>query len=142
MQVSGDTYTFDVVRGSSDGTVVVSVAAGTADDVSSNSNIASNTCTLTVDTVHPIPIITSSTDSNGSTVSDLTLNYTVTFSKPVSNFAIGDITVTGTANSGSPAASNFAGSGDTYTFDVVKGSSDGIVAVSVAANTVTDSSDK
>ena len=138
---SGATYTFDVVRGSSDGTVVVSVAAGTATDVSSNSNIASNTCTFTVDTVHPIPIITSSTDSNGSTVYDLTLSYTVTFSKPVSDFAVGDITVTGTANGGSPAASNFAGSGTTYTFDVVKGSSDGTVVVSVAANTATDSSD-
>ncbi|MDC1136726.1 Ig-like domain-containing protein [Nitrosopumilus sp.] len=138
---SGATYTFDVVRGSSDGTVVVSVAAGTATDVSNNSNIVSNTCTLTIDTVHPIPTITSSTDSNGSTVSDLTLSYIVTFSKPVSNFVVGDITVTGTANSGSPAASNFTGSGTTYTFDVVKGSSDGIVVVSVAANTTTDDSD-
>ena len=138
---SGTTYTFDAVRGSSDGTVVVSVAAGTSNDVSNNSNIASNTCTFTVDTVHPIPIITSSTDSNGSTVSALILNYTVTFSKSVSDFAVGDITVTGTANSGSPVASNFAGSGTTYTFDVVKGSSDGKVVVSVAANTITDSSD-
>jgi len=118
----------------------VSVAAGIADDVSNNSNIASNTCTLTVDTVHPIPTITSSTDSNGSTVSDTTLNYTVTFSKPVSDFTVGDITVTGTANGGSPAASNFAGSGDTYTFDVVNELSDGTVVVFIASNIVTDAS--
>jgi hypothetical protein len=51
---------------------------------------------------------------------------------------VGDITVTGTANSGSPAASNFAGSGTTYTFDVVQGSSDGTVSVSVAAGVATD----
>jgi hypothetical protein len=51
---------------------------------------------------------------------------------------VGDITVTGTANGGSPAASNFAGSGTTYTFDVVKGSSDGTVSVSVAAGAATD----
>ena len=93
------------------------------------------------DTTSPTTVITSSSGSTGSTVDDTTLNYTVTFSEPVSNFAVGDITVTGTANGGSPAASNFAGSGTTYTFDVVKGSSDGTVVVSVAANTATDSSD-
>ena len=72
------------------------------------------------DTTSPTTVITSSSGSTGSTVDDTTLNYTVTFSESVSNFAVGDITVTGTANSGSPAASNFAGSGATYTFDVVK----------------------
>jgi hypothetical protein len=51
---------------------------------------------------------------------------------------VGDITVTGTANGGSPEASNFAGSGTTYTFDVVQGSSDGTVSVSVAAGAATD----
>ncbi len=51
---------------------------------------------------------------------------------------VGDITVTGTANGGSPEASNFAGSGTTYTFDVVHGSSDGTVSVSVAVGVATD----
>ena len=93
-----------------------------------------------VDTTSPTTVITSSSGSNDSTVSDTTLNYTVTFSESVSNFVVGDITVTGTANDGSPTASNFAGSGDTYTFDVVSGSSDGTVIVSVAAGTATDAS--
>ena len=93
-----------------------------------------------VDITSPTTVITSSSGSTGSTIADTTLSYTVTFSESVSNFVVGDITVTGTANGGSPAASNFAGSGDTYTFDVVKGSSDGIVVVSVAANTTTDDS--
>jgi hypothetical protein len=51
---------------------------------------------------------------------------------------VGDITVTGTANGGSPEASNFAGSGTTYTFDVVQGSSDGTVSASIAAGVATD----
>ena len=51
---------------------------------------------------------------------------------------VGDITVTGTANGGSPEASNFAGSGTTYTFDVVQGASDGTVIVSIAAGVATD----
>jgi hypothetical protein len=54
---------------------------------------------------------------------------------------VGDITVTGTANGGSPEASNFAGSGTTYTFDVVQGSSDGTVLVSVAADVATDAAE-
>ena len=90
------------------------------------------------DTTAPTVTITSSTGSSGDTVSDTTLSFTATFSEFTSNFVVGDITVTGTANDSSPAASNFAGSGTTYTFDVVKGSSDGTVSVSVAADKATD----
>ena len=90
------------------------------------------------DTTAPTVTITSSTGSSGDTVSDTTLSFTATFSEFTSNFVVGDITVTGTANGSSPAASNFAGSGTTYTFDVVKGSSDGTVSVSVAAGAATD----
>ena len=135
---SGTTYTFDVVKGSSDGTVSVSVAAGKATDVTGNDNTVSNTYTYTIETISPTVTITSSTGSSGDTVSDTTLSYTATFSESTSNFVVGDITVTGTANGSSPAASNFAGSGTTYTFDVVKGSSDGTVSVSVAAGRATD----
>ena len=135
---SGTTYTFDVVKGSSDGTVSVSVAADKATDATGNDNTVSNTYTLTIDTISPTVTITSSTGDSGDTVSDTTLSYTATFSQSTSNFVVGDITVTGTANDSSPAASNFAGSGTTYTFDVVKGSSDGTVSVSVAAGAATD----
>jgi hypothetical protein len=106
----------------------------------------------------PIVTITTSNGNCGDTVSSTTLSYTVTFSESeeiisnmngnlsnpdskyadVTDFVIGDITVTGTANGGSPAASNFAGSGTTYTFDVVRGSSDGTVSVSIAAGVATD----
>jgi len=90
------------------------------------------------ETTQPTVTITSSTGDSGDTVSDTTLSFTVTFSESVSNFVVGDITVTGTANGGSPEASNFAGSGTTYTFDVVQGSSDGTVSVSIAAGVATD----
>ncbi len=135
---SGTTYTFDVVKGSSDGTVLVSVAAGAATDAAGNDNTVSNTYTLTIDSTASTVTITSSTGDSGDTVSDTTLSFTATFSESTSNFAIGDITVTGTANGGSPEASNFAGSGTTYTFDVVQGSSDGTVSVSIAAGVATD----
>ena len=83
--------------------------------------------------------ITSSSEDSGSTVSSGTLSYTATFSESVTDFVVGDITVTGTANGGSPVASNFAGSGTTYTFDVVI-TSDGTVSVSIAARVATDDS--
>jgi len=90
------------------------------------------------ETTKPTVTITSTSGDSGSTVSSDTLSYTATFSESTSNFVVGDITVTGTANGGSPEASNFAGSGTTYTFDVVQGSSDGTVSVSVAAGVATD----
>jgi hypothetical protein len=90
------------------------------------------------ETTQPTVTITSSTGDSGDTVSDTTLSFTATFSESVSNFVVGDITVTGTANGGSPEASNFAGSGTTYTFDVVQGSSDGTVSVSIATGVATD----
>ena len=135
---SGTTYTFDVVQGSSDGTVIVSIAASVATDAAVNLNTASDSCTFTIETVSPTVAITSSTGDCSDTVDSTTLSYTATFSESTSNFVVGDITVTGTANGGSPEASNFAGSGTTYTFDVVKGSSDGTVIVSVAAGVATD----
>jgi hypothetical protein len=50
---SGATYTFDVVKGTSDGTVSVSVSQNKARDVVSinNKNTISNTYTLTVDSL-------------------------------------------------------------------------------------------
>ena len=88
-------------------------------------------------TGEPTVTITSSSGSSGDTVGSDTLSYTVTFGLTTNDFTIDDITVTGTANNGSPEASNFAGSGTTYTFDVIRGSSDGTVSVSVAAGKAT-----
>ena len=73
---------------------------------------------LTIGPEGPLTVtITSSSGSSGDTVNS-GISYTATFSSTVSDFTIEDITLTGTANNSSPAASNFAGSGTTYTFDV------------------------
>ena len=133
---SGTTYTFDVVQGSSDGTVSVSVAAGAATDTAGNDNTVSNTYTFTIDTVGPTVTITSSSGDSGSSISAITLSYTATFSKSITGFTIGDITVSGSANA---KADNFAGSGTTYTFDVIKNISDGDVDVKIGSGVATDS---
>jgi hypothetical protein len=102
----------------------------------------SNDC-QTIGPEEPLTVtITTSNGDCGDTVSSsagssITFSYTATFSTSTSDFTIGDITVTGTADDGSPVASNFAGSGTTYTFDVVVSSS-GTVIVSIAADTATN----
>jgi hypothetical protein len=124
--------------GDLDGNGVIDLAVGATLDSDAGSKRGAVHILFMHETTQPTVTITSSTGDSGDTVSDTTLSFTVTFSESVSNFVVGDITVTGTANGGSPEASNFAGSGTTYTFDVVQGSSDGTVSVSIAAGVATD----
>ena len=126
MELGGVAYSTVYTFNNSTGTYVYAIALGFTDDG--------------IEMIHlytePTVTITSSSGSSGDTVDSDILSYTVTFSLTTNDFTIEDITVTGTANGGSPEASNFAGSGTTYTFDVVKTSS-GTVSVSVAAGKAT-----
>ena len=101
-------------------------------------NTATSAVTITLDTATPTVTIASGSRASGDTVDADTLSYTVTFSEAVTGFEKSDITVTGTANGGNPVASNLQGAGAVYTFDVVKGSSDGSVTVSIAADVAKD----
>jgi len=143
---------------SADGTKMFILAPMVAGDGTGKINVYTLPTAFNIVDDGPTVTITTSNGNCGDTVSSTTLSYTVTFSESeeiisnmngnlsnpdskyadVTDFVIGDITVTGTANNGSPAASNFAGSGTTYTFDVVRGSSDGTVSVSIAAGVATD----
>ena len=136
---SGNVYTFDVARGSSEGSVTVSIAAGVAEDLLNKGNTASNQYTLTIDTTPPTVAITSDSGDNGGVVNVGTLHYTATFNESVRGFERGDITISGTANGDAPVVSNFAGSGNVYTFEVLKGSSEGSVTVSIPADVARDS---
>ena len=124
---SGDTYTVDITP-SGDGAVTVNVGAGVAADGFGNANTAATQLSRTYDTSPPTTAITSgaSNPTNSSPFS-----VTITFSESVTGFALGDISV------GNGAASNFAGSGDTYTADITP-SGDGTVTVDVSAGVATD----
>ena len=111
---SGTTYYFRVAAVNS---------SGTGDFSSSSSVVMGQTVT-----------ITSSSGDSGSSISVGIITYTVVFSESVTDFALADITVSGSANA---RVNNFAGSGTTYTFDVVRGS-DGTVLVSIAEGAATD----
>ena len=124
--------------GDLDGNGITDMAVGAEKDDHGGKNRGALHIIFLQETDKPTATMTTSSGDCDDTVSLTTLSYTVTFNESTSNFVVGDITVTGTANSNSPEASNFAGSGTTYTFDVIKGSSDGTVIVSVAAGVATD----
>ena len=115
--------------GDLDGNGITDMAVGAEQDDHGGKNRGALHIIFLQETDKPTATITTSSGDCDDTVSLTTLSYTVTFNESTSNFVVGDITVTGTANSSSPEASNFAGSGTTYTFDVIKGSSDGTVLV-------------
>ena len=106
-----------------------------ATDLAGNSNTASAPVTVTIDTIVPTVTIT---PADGTTTGDDPVTFTATFSEDVQNFVLSDITVAGTANGGSPTASNIGGTGSVYTFNVARGSSDGTIIVSIAADVAAD----
>ena len=57
---TGSVYTFDVARGTTDGTVTASIDADALADLAGNSNTASNsvTVTITTNTLPPVPAVT------------------------------------------------------------------------------------
>ena len=124
---SGTTYTFDVTPSVS-GVVTVDVLANKAQDAAGNPNVAATQLTRTYDSDIPGVVLTSAAPSATNSSS---FTVTATFSKSVTGFVVGDIAVT------NGTASNFAGSGTTYTFDVTA-SGQGAVSVNVAAGVAQD----
>ncbi len=134
---TGMSYTLVVantITAQNSGTLSISVPAGGATDAAGNTNSAtSSALTYTIDKVGPTVALTSGSASSVSS----TFSVTATLGKASSNFALGDITVSG------GTASNFASTSSTiYTFDVTpnaQATSPGTINVSVAAGTLTDS---
>lgn len=74
--------------------------------------------------------LTCSSITDGGSTSTATYSVTATFTESVSDFVVGDISLT------NATVSNFAGSGSTYTFDVTA-SATGSVAVTIASGVAT-----
>jgi hypothetical protein len=127
--VSGTVYTFDVTP-SGQGPVTVDIAAGVAQDNTSNSNLAATqSVSITYDSVAPTVTLTSTATSP---TKNSPIPMMATFSENVTGFVVGDITL------GNGTAGNFtAVSGSVYTFDVTP-SGQGAVTVNVAADVVQD----
>ena len=125
---SGTTYTFDLVP-TAQGEVTAQVPAGVAQDAVANGNSASTVLTVTFDSQQPTVSI-SSTAAEPTNVSPIPI--TITFSKSVTGFDQGGITLTG------GTLANFSGSGAVYTFDLTP-TGQGVVTVAVPAGVAQDS---
>ncbi|MGI8904959.1 MAG: Ig-like domain-containing protein [Candidatus Sumerlaeaceae bacterium] len=123
---SGTSYSFDLV-GNSPGLLSVTVNASQFHDAAGNPNTASNVLTRAWDTAQPTMTLNTVTPnpSNGN------IAVTAVSNKPTSDFTSGDVTTTN-AN-----VANFAGSGSSYTFDLVP-IAQGLVSAAVAANVFQD----
>jgi hypothetical protein len=140
-----DAYTFDVQRGTSDGTVTISIPADVAQDAAGNDNTESvGVFSFTIDTTPPTVQITSSVGANGSNATSSPVTFTATFSELVLGLESQEIKISGTASNNFPQVTNFRPiSPDTngfttiYTFDVPS-ATNGTVTVQVPANAAQD----
>jgi hypothetical protein len=123
---SGTTYTIPVTP-SGQGPVTCQVNASAAQDAAGNNNTASNTASVTYDTVAP----TATVSPSGTSTSTSPITFTLTFSEPVSGLAASGITV---AN-GTKGA--LAGGGAIYTIPVTP-SGEGAVTCEVSAGAAAD----
>ena len=127
---SGDTYTFVVERGDSDGNVIVFIPADMAIDGSGNQNVASNRLEITFDTISPTATL-ASTESGDTRLRTIPVN--VTFSERVDDFDADDIVIVGSATADTPTTNDNI----LYMFDIVA-TADGDVTVSIREDAVRD----
>ena len=118
-------FTFDVTP-QGDGGVTIDIAAGVAQDLDGNDNLAANQLGITSDSTPPSVEITGPSDAVGGL-----FQATVTFSEDVIGFQQGDLTIA------QGVISNFAGSGAVYTFDVTPEIGETVV-IGLAAGVATD----
>ncbi len=129
-------YTFGVSP-TADGTIQVDIPEGAVEDRAGNDNAAAERFSIEYDASAPIPVITA---ARPSPTGESPISFTVTFNKPVTMFAAGNITLSGDANPG-PVANFTNASATTYTFDV-EPSTDGTVRVDVPDGAALDALDR
>ncbi len=145
---SGTSYTVTVSSTTGDGTLGISIAAGTASDLAGNTALAAGPSTLfTIDNTPPgVTINQASGQADPTNTSPI--NFTVVFTEPTTDFATGDVTLSGTAL---PTTAVVTGSGTTYNVAVSGMTASGTVTATIAtgvahdaagnANTVSTSTD-
>lgn len=126
----GSSYTLNVTPTDLGTPVTINVAADVSEDSAGNTNTAArqlSVATLAPDTTAPTVTLASNAVAPHSGV----FPVTATFSEEVTGFELADITVS------NGTASNFSGSGATYSFDITP-EKDGTVSIDVAADVARD----
>src|SRR5262249_28122987 len=128
---SGTTYNVAVSGMTADGTVIASIAANVAHDGANNGDTASTGTDHTVTYATPPPRVTlSQAACQADPPNTSPMRFTVLFSAPVSDFATGDVTLSGTAGA---TTATVTGSGTNYNVAVSGMTTDGTVIASIAA---------
>ena len=136
----GTAFTFDVPRNDAEGTITVSIPEGAVTDFAGNDVGQSDPYQVSFG-VRPV-VITANVGDNDITTMD-TVTFTATFRTPIrpDTFEIDDIIVDSTAPPGTHRATVLAGSGDTYTFDVLRNNVDGTIMVSIPEDSIVHTDD-
>ncbi|HVF76643.1 MAG TPA: Ig-like domain-containing protein [Acidimicrobiales bacterium] len=133
---SGTTYNVAVSGVTGDGTLSVSVPADVAIDTAGNSNTASPTAaTVTVDNTDPTVTVDRAAGQPTPT-NESSLEFTVTFSEPVSGLTGSDFTLAGAAAATTVTVTQTSAS--VYTASVTGMANDGTVTLTLPAQRVED----
>ena len=134
----GTVYNVAVSGMTQSGTVTATVAAGKAQDGAGNPNLAStstdNTVTFTVP-VTPLTVTINQAVGQADPTGTSPINFTVIFSAPVTDFATGDVTLSGTAGA---TTAIVTGSGTTYNVAVSGMTQSGTVIATILAGVAQD----
>ena len=127
---AGASYSFGVSP-TSDGTILVDIPEGAAQDAGVDS-IAAGRFSITYDSSLLIPTVEA---AQRSPTNAATIGFTVDFNRPAAGFEAGDVMLSGTA--GHTGVANFTGAGASYSFGVSP-TSDGTILVDIPAGAARD----
>jgi cyclophilin family peptidyl-prolyl cis-trans isomerase len=132
IDADGKKYKVTVTGMGPDGTVIAAIEADKAHDAAGNSNTASPSDLDNIVTRNTIPTVTvNKATGQAATTIDPTINFTVVFSEPVTDFATGDVTLTGTAGATTAIVTPVGSDGKTYNVAVTGMTGDGSVIVAI-----------
>jgi uncharacterized protein YkwD len=115
--------------------VIAAIDAGVATDGDGNASLASTSTDNTVTFAPPPSVTINQAASQADPASDATILFDVVFSEAVSDFATGDVALSGTAGA---TTATVSGSGTTYTVSVTGMTRSGTVVAAIAAGAATD----
>ena len=125
-----DTVYTATITPTTSGTVTLDIAADVATDAANNGNTAATQQTVTVDIDKPSVTITVPSGAQNSA-----FDATITFSKTVSNFVQGDVSLSGTATA---SITDWNSTDDTVYTATITPTTSGTVTLDIAADVATD----
>lgn len=132
---SGRNYAISVNDMQQTGTVTVSIPAGSAHDAAGNANAAVGPATVQYNNT-VLRVTINQADSQADPTKDTPIHFTAIFTAAVTDFATGDVTLSGTAGA---TTATVSGSGTTYDIAVSGMTTAGTVVASIAAGKAHDS---